>query len=62
MAQGENMIESVSGVLPQGFEEEIGDLSHRLLGSLEEDNSKRRLLYEVAQDLLCFLSSIVALK
>ena len=44
MAQGENMIDSVSGDLPQGSEEEIGDLSHRLHGSLKEDKSKRQLL------------------
>ena len=62
MAQGENMIDSVSGDLPQGSEEEIGDLSHRLHGSLKEDKSKRQLLSAVAQDLVCFFSSIVALK
>jgi len=56
------MTESVSGDLPQGSEEEIGDLSHRLLWSLEEDNSRRCLLSALAEDPFYFFSSIVALK
>lgn len=62
MAQGENMIESARGGLLQDSEEELGDLSCRLHGSFEEDNSKRQLPSAVAQDLICFFFSIIALK
>lgn len=52
MAQRENTIESVSGELPQRSGGEIGDLTHRLDGTLEEDHSKTQLLSTVAQDLV----------
>lgn len=52
IAQRENMIESVSGELPPRSGEEIGDLTHRLGGTPEEDNSKTQLLSTVAQDLV----------